>query len=189
MGGPALRGIGTHYLDRLRRRAPAARRITDKMPANWWLAGLIHLALPNARIIHTRRDAIDTCVSCFTTLFLSSQAWSYELGELARYYRAYAATMAHWRSVLPPGVILEIDYEDVVGDLERQARRILAHCGLDWNEACLDFHRVQRPVKTASAAEVHRPIYRSSVGRWRLYGESLRPLLEALGPELVGGRG
>ena len=147
-------------------RAPAARRITDKMPANWWLIGLIHLALPNARIIHTRRDAVDTCVSCFTTLFRTGQFWSYELGELARYYRAYAATMAHWRALLPPGVMLEIDYEDVVADLEGQARRILAHCGLDWNEACLDFHRVQRPVKTASAAQVHRPIYQSSVGRW-----------------------
>lgn len=188
LGGPALRAIGAGYVDRLRRRAPAARRITDKMPTNWWLTGLIHLALPNARIIHTRRDAVDTCVSCFTTLFLG-QDWSYELGELARYYRAYAATMAHWRAVLPGGVMLEIDYEDVVADLEGQARRILAHCGLDWNEACLDFHRVRRPIKTASAAEVHKPIYQSSVGRWRRYGESLRPLLEALGPELVGGRG
>src|SRR5215470_8081923 len=187
LSGAVLRAIGAGYLDRLRRRAPAARRITDKMPTNWWLTGLIHLALPNARIIHTRRDAVDTCVSCFTTLFLG-QDWSYELGELARYYRAYAATMAHWRAVLPPGVMLEIDYENVVADLEGQARRILAHCGLDWNEACLDFHRVQRPIKTASAAEVHRPIYQSSVGRWRLYGESLRPLLDALGPEVVGDR-
>ena len=189
LGGVVLRSLGTRYLDRLRRRAPAARRITDKMPANWWLIGLIHLALPNARIIHTRRDTVDTCVSCFTTLFRTGQFWSYELGELARYYRAYAATMAHWRALLPPGVMLEIDYEDVVADLEGQARRVLAHCGLDWNEACLDFHRVQRPVKTASAAQVHRPIYQSSVGRWRLYGDRLRPLLEALGPELVGDRG
>ena len=187
LSGAVLRAIGAGYVDRLRRRAPTARRITDKMPTNWWLTGLIHLALPNARIIHTRRDAVDTCVSCFTTLFLG-QDWSYELGELARHYRAYAATMAHWRAVLPAGVMLEIDYENVVADLEGQARRILAHCDLEWNEACLDFHRVRRPVKTASAAEVHRPIYQSSVGRWRRYGESLRPLLDALGPELVGGR-
>jgi tetratricopeptide (TPR) repeat protein len=174
LSGAVLRAIGAGYVDRLRRRAPAAGRITDKMPTNWWLTGLIHLVLPNARIIHTRRNAVDTCVSCFTTLF-HGQDWSYELGELARYYRTYAATMAHWRAVLPQGVMLEIDYEHVVADVEGQARRILAHCGLDWNEACLDFHRVRRPVKTASAAEVHRPIYQSSVGRWRRYGESLRP--------------
>ena len=182
--GAMLRGIGSRYQERLSRHAPAALCISDKMPSNWFFAGLIHLALPNARIIHTRRDPVDTCLSCFSTLFHVGHDWSYELGELGRHYRAYATTMAHWRAVLPPGTMLEVRYEDVVGDLERQARRILDYCGLAWDGACLNFHRAQRPVKTASAAQVRRPLYQSSVGRWRVHAERLRPLLEALGPDL-----
>ena len=178
-----LRGIGSRYHERLRRRAPAALRISDKMPSNWFFTGLIHLALPNARIIHVCRDAVDTCLSCFF-LALSGHEWSYELGELGRYYRAYATTMAHWRAVLPPEAMLEVRYEDVVVDLEGQARRILDYCGLAWNEACLNFHRVRRPVKTASAAQIRRPLYQSSVGRWRVHAERLLPLLDALGPDL-----
>jgi tetratricopeptide (TPR) repeat protein len=178
-----LRGIGSRYQERLRRRAPTALRISDKLPSNWFFIGLIHLALPNARIIHVCRDAVDTCLSCFL-LALSGHEWSYELGELGRYYRAYATTMAHWRAVLPPEAMLEVRYEDIVVDLERQARRILDHCGLAWDDACLDFHRVQRPVKTASAAQVRRPLYQSSVGRWRVHAERLGPLLDALGPDV-----
>ena len=183
--GAILRGIGSRYHERLRRRAPAALRISDKMPSNWFFTGLIRLALPNARIIHVCRDAVDTCLSCFFTELLPvGHEWSYELGELGRHYRAYATTMAHWRAVLPPEAMLEVRYEDVVVDLERQARRILAYCGLAWNEACLNFHRVQRPVKSASAAQVRRPLYQSSVGRWRVHAERLLPLLDALGPDL-----
>jgi hypothetical protein len=186
LDGSLLREIGRRYLARLRPRAPAALRRTDKMPTNWIYAGLIHLALPKARIIHTRRDALDTCVSCFTKLFHNGQPWSYELGELGRHYRSYAATMAHWRTVLPPRAMLEIRYEDVVADLEAEARRVLAYCGLGWNPACLDFQRVRRSVRTASAGQVRRPLYQSSVGRWRVYGGMLQPLIDALGPELIG---
>ena len=186
--GAVLREIGGRYQERLGRRAPAARRISDKMPYNWFFAGLIHLALPNARIIHTRRDPVDTCLSCFSTLFNVGHDWSYELAELGRHYRAYATTMAHWRAVLAPGTMLEVCYEDVVGDLEGQARRILDYCGLAWDGACLNFHRSQRPVKTASAAQVRRPLYQSSVGRWRIHAERLQPLLDALGPDLQLGR-
>ncbi len=180
VGGAELRQIGERYLERVGALAPTAARITDKMPVNFRFAGLIHLALPNARIIHTRRDPIDTCLSCFSILFGGDQPFTYDLGELGRYYRAYAALMEHWRNVLPPGVLLELRYEDVVADVEREARRIVAHCGLEWDAACLEFHKTQRPVHTASSAQVRRPIYRSSVGRWRPPDETLRPLFDAL---------
>ena len=158
----------------------AAARVTDKMPSNFQFAGLIQLALPNARIIHTRRDPVDTCVSCFSTLFARGQPFAYELGELGRYYRTYERLMDHWRGVLPEGVMLEVSYENLVTDFEAQARRILAHCGLEWDEACLAFYKTKRAVKTASAGQVHRPLYSSSVGRGSWYGELLRPLLDAL---------
>jgi tetratricopeptide (TPR) repeat protein len=175
----ALRELGSGYVARLRAVAPTAKRIVDKMPSNFSLVGLIHLALPQARIIHVRRDPVDTCFSCFSLLF-SEQPHTHDLGELGRYYRAYAALMAHWRAVLPPGVMLEVRYEDVVTDLEAQARAILAHCGLDWEDACLSFHRIERPVMTASAWQVRQPIYRNAVGRWRPYASALKPLLAAL---------
>jgi hypothetical protein len=133
--------------------------------------------LPNARIIHTRRDPIDTCLSCFSILFEESQSFTYDLGYLGRYYRAYAMLTQHWHEVLPQEVMLEVQYEEVVDDLEGQARRNVAHCDLEWDDACLDFHKTQRPVLTASTVQVRQPIYRSSVGRWRPYEGMLRPLL------------
>ena len=159
-----------------------AARFTDKMPGNFLLLGLIRLALPNARIIHTVRDPIDTCVSCFTTLFLDGHPYSNDLAEVGRYWRAYEEVMAHWRTVLPPGVMLEVRYEAVVEDLEGQARRIVEHCGLAWDPACLAFQGARRGVWTASAAQVRRPVYADSVGRWRPYRPWLGPLLSALGP-------
>jgi Tfp pilus assembly protein PilF len=181
MDGEALRGLGERYLERLNATHPGATRITDKMPANFLLAGLIHLALPNARIIHTVRDPIDTCLSSFTTLFTDGQQYTYDLGELGRHHHAYARLMAHWRELLPPGVMLEVRYEDVTADPEGQARRMLSHCGLAWDDACVDFHQAPRAVWTASAAQVRRPAYRTSVGRWRPPAETLWPLLEGLG--------
>jgi tetratricopeptide (TPR) repeat protein len=173
--------LGERYLQAVRRMAPTAERITDKMPYNFIYAGLIHLALPNARIIHTRRDLRDTALSCFSLLFPAGQEYSYDLAELGRYCRAYRELMEHWRSVLPQGVMLEVQYEEIVADLEEQARRIVAHCGLEWSAACLAFHKTERDVRTASATQVRQPIYQSSVGRWRRYADSLRPLLETLG--------
>ena len=187
--GERLRALGTRYLasaSAVAPRAAAAERITDKLPANFRLVGLIHLALPNARIIHVRRDPLDTCFSCFSKLFAGELAFTYDLGELGRHYRAYEALMAHWRTILPPGAMLEVQYEALIADFEPQARRLLAHCGLDWDDACLAFHQTQRPVRTASAAQVRQPIYRSSVGRWRPYEVWLGPLREALGERLEG---
>ncbi len=182
LSADALRKLGGDYLAKVRPLAPWAARITDKMPENFPFLGLIHLMLPNARIIAARRDPIDTCLSCYSKLFAGHQPHTYDLAELGRYYRAYDALMAHWRSVLPPGVLIEVQYEALVADFEPQARRMLAHCGLDWDERCRAFHRTERPVRTASAAQVRRPLYASSVGRGRPYRRLLAPLIEALGP-------
>jgi tetratricopeptide (TPR) repeat protein len=177
-----LRQIGEQYVQAVTRLAPSAERITDKMPGNFSLAGLIHLALPNARIIHACRDARDTAFSCFSLLFSGTLEFTYDLAELGRYYRAYLKLMAHWREVLPEGIMLEVQYEDVVGDLESQARRIIAHCGLEWDDVCLSFYKTERSVRTASATQVRQPIYQSSIGRWRLHEEELGPLLRELLP-------
>jgi hypothetical protein len=175
-----LQRLGGDYLQRVRRLAPQVERITDKMPGNFLLAGLIHLALPNARIIHACRDLRDTAFSCFSLLFARGQIFSYDLAELGRYCRGYRELMAHWHRVMP-GVILDVQYEEVVANFEQQARRIIAHCGLAWDEACLQFYRAKRSVRTASAAQVRRPVYDSSIGRWRPHEEALEPLLRALG--------
>jgi len=182
--GDRLWQLGASYVGRVRALAPAADRIVDKMPANFRLAGLIHLALPNARIIHTVRDSIDTCLSCFSKLFGGDQPYCYDLGELGRYYRAYEALMAHWRHVLPEGVMLDVQYEAVVEDIEGEARRIIAHCGLEWDDACLSFYKTRRVIRTASAAQARQPIYNTSVGRWHPYSRLIGPLIEALGIEL-----
>jgi tetratricopeptide (TPR) repeat protein len=176
----ALQRIGASYVSLLRQLAPDRDRITDKMPSNYYFAGLIHLALPNAKIIHSMRDPVDTCISCFSKLFSAEQNHTYELGEIGRYYRRYQRLMSHWRSVLPAGRILDVRYEDVVADLESQARRIIAYCDLPWDDRCLAFHKTERPIRTASATQVRRPIYKSAVGRWRVYEEHLGPLLAAL---------
>ena len=174
--------LGVRYLAEIEGLAPTAIRIADKMPSNFVCAGLIHLALPNAAMIHTTRDPIDTCLSCFSKPFAEEkQSHTYDLAELGRYYRHYQALMAHWHRVLPAGRILDVRYEEVVADLEGQARRIVAHCGLDWDPRCLVFHQTERPVLTASASQVRQPIYNSSIGRWHVYKEFLAPLLAELG--------
>jgi hypothetical protein len=173
--------LGETYVAGLQRLAPRAERITDKMPANFLYAGLIQLALPRARIIHVLREPRDTCLSCYSKLFTAEQNFTYDLGELGRYYRKYAGLMAHWRDVLPEGRMLEIRYEDVIDDLEGSARQLIEHCGLDWDPRCIAFHQSQRPVRTASAVQVRRPIYRTSLERWRAYETHLAPLFAELG--------
>jgi hypothetical protein len=155
--------------------------MTDKTPSNYYFAGLIHLALPNAKMIHVTRDPVDTCVSCFSLLFTAGQQHqTYDLGELGRFYKRYDHLMQHWRRVLPHGRILEVRYEDMIADLEGEVRRILSQCGLPWDDGCLSFHTTDRPIRTASATQVRRPIYGSAVGRWHVYEEHLGPLLSAL---------
>jgi len=169
------------YVAALHRRAPDARYITDKMPDNFMFIGLIHAMLPNARIIHVNRNPVDTCLSCFTKLFGGPLKHTYDLAELGRYYVDYARLMDHWRCVLPAGSFLDVQYEDIVADQEAQTRRMLDFCGLEWNDACLDFYKQKRSIDTASLAQVRRPIYKSSMERWRPYEKYLGPLLDALG--------
>jgi tetratricopeptide (TPR) repeat protein len=178
--------LGADYLRHMRASISDARgyqRITDKYPFNFMHLGLIHLALPNARFIHARRSPVDTCLSSFSRIF-RDVPFSYDLGELGRYYRAYDSMMAHWRAVLPEGVMLEVQYEDVVTDLEPNVQRMLAHCNLPWDDRCVAFHQTKRQVVTASALQVRMPLYQSSRRRWRPLQTLLQPLLDGLGPTL-----
>jgi len=174
------RAAGLEYLARIGQPPARKEHIVDKMPGNALFAGLIHLMLPNARIILCRRNPFDTCFSCYSTLFAGRQNFSYDLRELGRYYRAHDALMTHWRQVLPEENFLAIDYEDVVEDVESAARRLIAFCRLDWSDDCLRFYESTRPVRTASMLQVRKPLYRSSVGRWRPFREELKPLFETL---------
>ncbi len=176
-----FRRLGQAYLASLPTLPAGKTRIIDKLPMNFAYVGLIRLILPNARIIHTLRDPVDTCVSCFSRLFASGQLYSYDLAELGRHYRWYHELMAHWRSVLPIGVMLDVSYEDVIDNLEGQARRLIDYCGLPWDDRCLSFHETSRPIATHSNVQVRQPLYRSSVARWRRYEACLQPLLAELG--------
>jgi tetratricopeptide (TPR) repeat protein len=182
MTGPDFADLGKRYLaESLRLAPPGVLHVTDKMPNNFLFAGMIHLSLPNAPIIHTVRDPVDTCLSCFSKLFTGGQNHTYDLAELGRYYRQYQLLMAHWKRVLPAGRILDVHYEELVEDVEGVARRIVAHCGLEWDPRCLSYQENDRPVRTASATQVRQPVYKSSVGRWRPYRTFLAPLLQELG--------
>jgi Flp pilus assembly protein TadD len=174
---------GQRYVDTVQALAPEAKHVTDKMPHNFRYIGLIRMMLPNAKIIHCVRHPVDTCLSCFQQHFAEGQAWSYDLTELGRFYVAYSRLMEHWRKTLP-GHILDVHYENVVDDLESEARRIIAHCGLEWDDSCLGFHENKRAVRTASQQQVREPIYNRSVGRWQPYEKHLGPLLDALAPVL-----
>lgn len=180
-----LQALGEKYVAGLKARNPEAQRITDKMPANFNCVGLIHLMLPNAKIVHVMRNPVDTCLSAFSRLFNKSQHQSYDLSEIGRYCRNYALLMEHWRTVLPPGTFYEVQYEDLVADTENQARALIEYCGLEWDGACLDFHKTERNIRTASVTQVRQPIYKTSVDRWRKYEAHLGPLLKALGDLVV----
>lgn len=158
-----------------------ALRIVDKMPGNYFWVGLIPLILPNARIIHTRRHPMDTCLSNYRIFFPDGMPWSYDLRNLGKCYRSYDEHMKHWESNLPKGMMLSIRYEDVVSDFEVWSRKIISHIGLEWDEACLKFYETERSVKTASLVQVRQPLYTSSVGKWRKYERYLRPLLDEIG--------
>jgi tetratricopeptide (TPR) repeat protein len=165
----------------LRRRAPAATRIVDKDLMNFQHLGLIHRLFPRARIVHCRRDAMDTCFSAYGKLFAGDLPFAYELRELGLYYRDYHALMAHWRRTLPADNFLEVDYETLVSQPDETTRRLVDFLGLPWHEACGRFFETTRAVNTASFAQVRQPIYRSSVGRSAALLDHLRPLVEALG--------
>lgn len=175
-----LRDLGARYLDRTRsRRRTSARHAIDKFPGNAFHAALIHLILPNARIIDVRRDPRDCCVSLFSQSFAAGQAYSYDLRDLGHHYARYEALMSHVDRALP-GRILRVSYESLVDDLEGETRRMLDHCGLDFEPATLRFFERQGAVRTASSEQVRQPIYRGSIGRWQRFEPWLRPLYEGL---------
>ena len=176
-----FRRLGETYLALLRGQAPEAPRITDKMPRNFFFAGLIRLALPGARIVHCTRNPVDTCLSCYQIHFPSGQEFTYDLTDLGRYYRLYRRLMDHWRAVLGDRMF-HIAYEDLVAEPEKHMRALLDFAGLPWQDACLDFHKTERQIRTASAQQVRRPLYRTAVQRWKKYEKHLGPLLDALGP-------
>ena len=156
------------------------KRFTDKMPHNVFRLGLISMLYPNARIIHVKRHPLDTCISCFFQRFRIGHEYSYQLDWLGHYYRHYAMTMAHWRKVLPLP-ILEISYEKLVQEPEKQSRRLIKFSGLDWDDACLNPQHAERSILTASRWQVRQPIYKSSLNRWQRYEPYLQPLIDSLG--------
>jgi hypothetical protein len=151
------------------------------MPNNFRHIGLIHLILPNAKIIDARRDAMACCFSNFKQLFASGQEFTYSIEDIARYYRGYVELMGHWDAVLP-GKVLRVQHEDIVGDLQGNVRRILDFVGLDFEPACLEFHKTGRSVRTASSEQVRRPINREGVDQWKNFEPWLGELRVALGP-------
>ena len=180
----AVRELGARYLDRTRiQRRGGAPLFIDKMPNNFAHVGLIHLVLPNAKIIDARRHPLACCFSAFKQHFARGQAFSYDLTDLGRYYRDYVALMAHFDAVLP-GRVHRVTYERMVEDTEAEVHRLLAYCGLPFEDACLRFYENDRAVRTASSEQVRRPIYRDGVDHWRHFQPWLAPLENALGPLL-----
>jgi hypothetical protein len=179
-----VRALGARYLERTRiQRRDGAPLFIDKMPNNFAHVGLIHLALPNAKIIDARRHPLACCFSAFKQHFARGQAFSYDLADLGRYYHDYVALMAHFDAVLP-GRVHRVTYEHMVDDTDVEVRRLLDYCGLPFEDACLRFFENERPVRTASSEQVRRPIYRDGVDHWRHFEQWLGPLKDALGPVL-----
>jgi tetratricopeptide (TPR) repeat protein len=171
--------LGRNYIESTRPATGASAHFIDKMPLNFLYAGLIHLALPGARIINLQRHPLDTCYAIYKTLFQDAYPFSYELEELGQYYLAYHRLMQHWQQVMP-GVIHTVQYEQLVEDTEAQSRDLLTFCGLPWEERCLRFYDNPEASTTASASQVRMPVYTSSLGRWRDYRDQLQPLARML---------
>ena len=168
--------LGRNYIAAARQATDSTSpHFIDKLPLNFLYCGLIHRALPNAKIIHMVRNPLDTCYAVYKTLFGQAYPFSYDLDELANYYIAYRKLMTHWQKVIP-GVIIDIAYEDVVADFEQQARRLIDNCGLDWEPECLEFHKSKAVSTTASAVQIRQPVYTSSIQKWRYYERQLAPL-------------
>ncbi len=179
-----LTKFGESYIESTEVYRSGAARFTDKMPNNFRHIGLIHLILPNAKIIDARRDPMACCFSGFKQLFAQGQEFTYGLEDIGRYYQGYVELMHHWDEVLP-GKVLRVQYEDVITDLETQIRKILEFCELPFEDACIEYYKTERSVRTASSEQVRQPIYDEGVEHWRNYEGFLAPLKSALGPTLV----
>ena len=174
-----LAKLGSEYLNKLRGHSATAKFITDKMPHNFRFIGLINLSLPNAKIIHCVRDPMDNCFSIFKKYFVHEHRYAYNLQELGQYYLLYQNLMRHWHNIFPE-IIYDIIYEELVADQEGQTRKLLQHCKLPWNDACLSFYKTSGRVATASSAQVRKPIYEDSVQLWKRYEKQLKSLQEVL---------
>jgi len=179
-----FRRLGERYLAETRVYRTDSPFFIDKMPNNFRHIGLIHLMLPGARIIDARRDPMACCFSNLKQLFAQGQEFTYSIEDIARYYRTYLELMEHWDAVLP-GRVLRVNHQDVVADLEGAVRRMLDHCGLAFEPACLEFHKTRRSVRTPSSEQVRQPIFREGLDRWKPYAAWLGPLETALGDALV----
>jgi tetratricopeptide (TPR) repeat protein len=178
-----LTELGDEYMKRTKIQRSGAPYFIDKMPNNFSHIGLIQLILPNAKIIDARRHPLACCFSGFKQLFAQGQNFTYDLVDIGRYYRDYVELMDHWNRVLP-GRVLRMQYETVVSETEAEVGRLLAYCGLPFEESCLRFYETERAVRTASSEQVRQPIYRAAVEQWRHYRAHLDPLVEALGPAM-----
>jgi tetratricopeptide (TPR) repeat protein len=178
---PLARKLAGAYLRELETHSKDALRVVDKATVNSDFLGIIHSVFPNARMIYLQRDPVDTCLSCFFQQFSPAVDFAMDLGDLAHYYGEHRRLMAHWRSALPPGTLLEVPYAELITDQEAWTRRIVEFIGLEWNERCLDFHKTDRTVLTASFWQVRQPIYKTSLGRWRHYEKFIGPLLPLRG--------
>ena len=174
-----FKDLGRAYLDATRPQTGHTARFTDKLPLNYLYAGLIHVALPASRFIVLKRHPMDSCFAMYKTLFADAYPFTYDLRDLSRYYVAWERLMRHWESVIGDAW-LSVSYEELVTDQEGVSRKIVSHCGLAWEERCLDFHSNSAAVATASAAQVRRPLYSESVGKWRRYADQLEPLARDL---------
>ncbi|MFT4823550.1 MAG: tetratricopeptide (TPR) repeat protein [Halioglobus sp.] len=181
-----LTSLGEQYIKQTMRHRLGAAHFTDKMPNNFPQVGLIQLILPNARIIDARRHPLDSCMGCFKQHFAKGQNFTYDLFELGEFYLEYQLMMDHWDKVLP-GKVLHVQYEEVVADLETQVRHILDHCGLPFEESCVNFHQNDRAVRTASSEQVRQPIYSGSVNTWKRFEKHLQPLIDVIEPILPPG--
>ena len=175
----AFAEMGSAYVEKIRKYAPDVKYITDKMPNNFLRVGLIKTILPKAKVIHCMRNPMDTCFSIFKTDFTGPHGYAYDMVELGRYYNLYQDLMAHWEKVLP-GFSYSIRYEELVADQRNQTKGLLDFCGLAWDEACLNFHKTARKVRTVSLAQVRQPIYKDSVELWKRYEKQLEPLRNAI---------
>jgi tetratricopeptide (TPR) repeat protein len=184
-GGPRrdiVMRMGSEYVELLKKLSMDSQRVIDKMPGNFWSLGLIHEALPNARIIHMRRDPVDTCLSIYFQHFKNALPYADDLADLAHFYGEHQRIMRHWATVLPADAMLEVPYEGMVADQEMWSRKMLQFIGLEWDPRCLDFHQTSRSVVTASKWQVRQKMNRSSIQRWRNYEQFIGPLLTLLHP-------
>ncbi len=176
LGEPTRPKVAEEYLRILERSPGSASRVVDKTPVNSDFLGLIYSVFPNSRVIYMQRDPIDTCLSCYFQQFLGNINFAFDLSDLVHYYREHRRIMAHWRTILPPGFILDVPYEELVADQEGWSRKMLNFIGLEWDPRCLEFHTNNRQVNTASVWQVRQKVYNSSVARWRNYDKFIGPL-------------